>query len=899
MVGLQTASAAVAASAGRRLVEEGHAIIDAFLGAEAIAACLADVLALYRSGAGPFVLGRTGGGSTSKLAEAVVRGDRIAVLGDEERAPVPSIEGLLLEADRLVAAMADGVPELRRVASRSHPMLACYPGDGARYVKHVDNPGGQANGRLLTLLVYLNEAWEPAHGGQLALHRADGSTVEVAPLLDRCCCFWSDHRTPHEVLPSHRERWAISVWYHVAATGSPGSVAAGGAASAEAGATTSVLSFGGRDGGGQLLRALAALDEPREDAPAGSSVREVVLQGGVRLQLEGSAAAALTMGALVATSRDRGGEWEPCGRRVLDLSGGGVAIALATLGAKHVCIADGAAELELGSRNVRRNLTPYQRRSVSVVALEWADGEGVEWRPPADVAMREFDWIVSAGLAGGAARDGALRGRKLLELLRTSPAARLLLSLAAGACLRPGSASDCAPDGPSDCAPDCALLRALHESCDIRAEAEASGGSGASVWRAALRAEHASADPRWLRAQARRRPMQVACGGYHMLGVSACAGGTLYSAGGNVDHGAGFGIGTYVLGHGEASGAAVVEPRLVQTLWCVRVREVAAGRLHSLLLTQAGAVFSWGEGAHGKLGHGDLRGRLVPQPISALAAVRAVQVACGDEFSLVVCSRGEVHTFGANECGQLGRAAADEALPAPVGLAAVDILEVSGGGTHALAVSAEGRLYSWGSGASGALGHGDEEPAPRPRSVEHLAGVAVRCCAAGDEFSIAIDADGGLWSWGCGGEGRLGHGDEADRCAPARVVALGAVRARAASAGADHAVVLAEDGDVYTMGCGEEGQLGHGDRRDELRPRRVGDADGLAGPMVEVHAGASTTMAVAATSGTLYAWGCGAGGRLGLGDEAGRLTPRAVERLEGSYPGHNDFAFRASAEDEG
>ena len=129
--------------------------------------------------------------------------DRIAVLGDEERAPVPSIEGLLLEADRLVAAMADGVPELRRVASRSHPMLACYPGDGARYVKHVDNPGGQANGRLLTLLVYLNEAWEPAHGGQLALHRADGSTVEVAPLLEALDALPRVVVQPHEhVLPT-------------------------------------------------------------------------------------------------------------------------------------------------------------------------------------------------------------------------------------------------------------------------------------------------------------------------------------------------------------------------------------------------------------------------------------------------------------------------------------------------------------------------------------------------------------------------------------------------------------------------------------------------------------------------------------------------------------------------
>jgi len=44
------------------------------------------------------------------------------------------------------------------------------------------------------------------------LHRAGGD-VDVEPLLDRCVIFWSDHRTPHEVLPAQSARWAVSVWY--------------------------------------------------------------------------------------------------------------------------------------------------------------------------------------------------------------------------------------------------------------------------------------------------------------------------------------------------------------------------------------------------------------------------------------------------------------------------------------------------------------------------------------------------------------------------------------------------------------------------------------------------------------------------------------------------------------
>lgn len=64
-----------------------------------------------------------------------------------------------------------------------------------------------------TLLVYLNEPWSMADGGQLRLYHTDGSTTDVDPILDRVVVFLSK-TMPHEVLAAHSERWAISVWYH-------------------------------------------------------------------------------------------------------------------------------------------------------------------------------------------------------------------------------------------------------------------------------------------------------------------------------------------------------------------------------------------------------------------------------------------------------------------------------------------------------------------------------------------------------------------------------------------------------------------------------------------------------------------------------------------------------------
>ena len=119
-------------------------------------------------------------------------------------------------------------------------------------------------------------------------------------------------------------------------------------------------------------------------------------------------------------------------------------------------------------------------------------------------------------------------------------------------------------------------------------------------------------------------------------------------------------------------------------------------------------------------------------------------------------------------------------LPSPLG--GERVVSVSAGGYHNLGLTSSGAVWSWGSGIGGMLGHGDAQDQPLPKKIEALAWRRVVAVSAGVGHSIAITADGAVWSWGDAGSGRLGHGDEQNQPLPKKVEALAGQRAVGVSA---------------------------------------------------------------------------------------------------------------------
>jgi len=188
-----------------------------------------------------------------------------------------------------------------------------------------------------------------------------------------------------------------------------------------------------------------------------------------------------------------------------------------------------------------------------------------------------------------------------------------------------------------------------------------------------------------------------------------------------------------------------------------------------------GVVLTLGQGDTGQLGLGpDIMERSKPALVKDLSRVKAV--CAGGMHTVCLTKEGKVYTFGCNDEGALGRTMEDEeeecCVPALVDLPSKAI-QISAGDSHTAALTEDGHVYIWGtfrdsSGSFGLTPDGQIQKLPVKLKL---------------------------------------HGDR-------EVVKI--------SSGADHLAMLTLAGELYTIGCAEQGQLGRVAERFVARGGRRG-----------------------------------------------------------------------------
>ncbi|KAJ1479041.1 regulator of chromosome condensation 1/beta-lactamase-inhibitor protein II, partial [Baffinella frigidus] len=285
--------------------------------------------------------------------------------------------------------------------------------------------------------------------------------------------------------------------------------------------------------------------------------------------------------------------------------------------------------------------------------------------------------------------------------------------------------------------------------------------------------------------------------------------------------------------HGPQSGEgeSILEPRQVASLAAFHVIQVACGKAHTLVLTDDGAypVFSFGSNLNGEcgLGNGEIglerrcRHMTVPTLITTLVDKSIVRITCGAHASFGITTHGALFSWGNNAHGQLvlGHAQSTDCPQKSPWLGQHLCVQVSSGAFHTLLLTHSGKVFSCGRNARGLLGTGLRGgPAmwTTPQLLEPLLGKNVLqvFCGISHSAALGFDQDANqrrLYTWGHNSHGQLGHFGVAFGAEVHRATLVDTLRSKdvvSVALGNFHMIVVTSENEIYSWGDNRYSQLG-------------------------------------------------------------------------------------------
>jgi len=375
-------------------------------------------------------------------------------------------------------------------------------------------------------------------------------------------------------------------------------------------------------------------------------------------------------------------------------------------------------------------------------------------------------------------------------------------------------------------------------------------------------------------------------------------------------------------GSGAPAGAQRVnrvEPTAVEQLRFVATVAVASFSTHTLAISSEGELYSWGNGDRFRLGHGSAQQEELPRLVTLLPnKTHICDIACGLGHTVALSRAGKVFSWGNGSNGRLGNGSVeDQAIPvlvdfgvmnqgtqaassgageeskhhtsSPVKQPGRTIVKIFCGASHSLAIDSQGAAYAWGKNNQGQCGLGNRTDACEPRVISAFEAYTVIDMAGGWEHTLACTLAGDVFAFGAGYRDKrsagfvppvLGVTPTPDLlCLLPRQIerAFYNIRVVSVHCGWDHSMAITEGGKLYTWGAGFHGKLGHGNCDAVVEPQVVKALEGYR--VVHAEGGCEHSMAIC-EPGLLFTWGQGDGGRLGHGDEEDQLLPKKVQELE-------------------
>ncbi|CAI6086578.1 S-layer homology domain-containing protein [Cohnella sp. JJ-181] len=188
-------------------------------------------------------------------------------------------------------------------------------------------------------------------------------------------------------------------------------------------------------------------------------------------------------------------------------------------------------------------------------------------------------------------------------------------------------------------------------------------------------------------------------------------------------------------------------------------------------LKSDGTVWAWGDNDNGQLGDGTTTPRAEPLQVQGLPKI--VDIKNGNQHTLALSEDGEVYAWGFNQMGQVGDGTNTKVLTAKKVEGLSDIQIIGAGNYHSFAVDANGSLYAWGSNQGGQLGYGHyDDGVTTPQKIGAAPTDILAITGGEGSTTVALTANGDIWTWGNSSDGLLGDGSASYRLSPNGPVGL-------------------------------------------------------------------------------------------------------------------------------
>ncbi|XP_062302734.1 RCC1 and BTB domain-containing protein 1 isoform X2 [Osmerus eperlanus] len=279
----------------------------------------------------------------------------------------------------------------------------------------------------------------------------------------------------------------------------------------------------------------------------------------------------------------------------------------------------------------------------------------------------------------------------------------------------------------------------------------------------------------------------------------------------------------------------------------------------AIYITHDDEVYVFGMNCSNCLGTGDSLSTIVPKKLDFLRGKKVVSLSYGSgPHVLLATEDGDLFAWGHNGYSQLGNGTTNQGV-SPILVSAnlpnKRVKEVVCGSHHSMALMHDGEVFAWGYNNCGQVGSGSTANQPTPRKVSGcLQGKVVTGISCGQTSSMAVVDNGEVYGWGYNGNGQLGVGNNGNQLTPCRLAGLQSLCVLQIASGYAHSLALTDEGLLYAWGANTYGQLGTGNKSNQLNPVQI--MAEKESRIIEIAACHSTHTSAAKTqSGQVFMWG--------------------------------------------